>query len=92
MRVHISSKDVGELPKMMLDQTGSISFKFVVKGANIYDDETMSEDTISYDLDCEMVNMKVNKTSLQDSLKHATESYSDDENAIMVKNIVQPSP
>lgn len=85
LRVHITSDDVDELPKMMLDQKGTMELKFVVKGANIYDDETFSENTVSYDLDCEIVEFNEEKMSLGESLDRA-------EKMIRVQTQTQPSP
>lgn len=62
--LYISTKDFEDLPKMGLDDTGTMTINFRVKGARINDDETMGEDMISYDMEYEIVSIKPGEKTL----------------------------
>ena len=84
--LHITSENFADLPKMGLDDTGTMTIKFRVKGASIYDDENMSEN-ISYDMEYEIIKISVEDVTLEEAGRRALNNP-----AVLVKNTIQPNP
>lgn len=90
--INISSDDVKDLPKMGLDDTGTMTIKFRVKGANLYDKleegGPIDSPEISYNMEYEILEINVDKVSLSEATRRAVEK----QEPILVKNNINPFP
>lgn len=75
-RLHLSDKEFGDLPTdLRLDDTGTMTIKFKIVGANKYDDETLAEFEISYDMEYEIEKIEIKKLTLQESTAKAVRDH-----------------
>lgn len=86
--LNISTKDFSELPKMGLDDTGTLTIKFKITGANRYKDlDTGEAEEVSYSMDYEVVKINVDDVSLSEATRRALK-----QEPVLVKNSINPFP
>ena len=91
--LHVTGEDLGLPTPMTVDDTGSLTLKFIVKSVSKGTDmETGEEsDGVNYTLEVSIQSVEVDEVSLKDALNRSMKEQHGD-SAVRVKTQVSPSP